>query len=52
LRYNGLHAAAPDLSPEQLTSPELVDVCLAHCQGMAPIVRWLVDLQARSLAES
>ena len=52
LRYNGLHAAAPDLSPEQLTSPELVEVCLAHCQGMAPIVRWLVDLQARSLAES
>jgi len=51
LRYNGLHAAAPDLTTDQLTSPELVDVCLAHCQGMAPIVRWLVALQTTTLAE-
>lgn len=44
LRYNGLYAMAPAIEAEMLTRPELVDVCLTHCQNMAAVYHWVVRL--------
>jgi uncharacterized protein (TIGR02453 family) len=42
LRYNGLYAHAQAAGPEAIVTPELVDICFAHLQHMAPLHRWLV----------
>jgi uncharacterized protein (TIGR02453 family) len=47
LLYKGLHAEAPHVEREVLITPELVDVCLAHCRNMAPLHRWLVQAGER-----
>ena len=47
LRYGGLHAFAPQISPDELTSPQLVDHCFAHFVEMAPIQRWLVKVDQK-----
>jgi uncharacterized protein (TIGR02453 family) len=47
LRYNGLHAHSPAISPELITAPELVDVCFEHLRNMAPLHHWLVKVGQR-----
>lgn len=45
LRYNSLYAHPPMVSRAQVLTAELVDVCLAHFENMAPIQRWLADVR-------
>ena len=45
LRYKGLYASAPQLDPDIVASSELVDVCFAHCQKMAPLQQWLARVK-------
>lgn len=45
LRYKGLVTSAPSISPAVVSSPELVDVCFAHCQKMAPLQQWLARVK-------
>lgn len=45
LLYNSLHVGAPRLTVDELTSPDLVDICFEHCRQMAPVQRWLVGVQ-------
>jgi len=44
LRYNGLYAKSPGIEISELTSPQLIKVCLEHCKRMSPIQDWLVKL--------
>ncbi len=48
LKYKGLHASSPQFDVEIVTTPELVDVCYAHCKAMAPLQQWLVRLDRAS----
>lgn len=43
LRYNGLYAHPVQVKAD-LTSPNLVDICLTHFQKMAPIHQWLLNI--------
>jgi uncharacterized protein (DUF2461 family) len=43
LRYNGLYAHPIRVNAD-LTSPNLVDICLHHFQNMAPIQQWLTQI--------
>ncbi len=49
LRYAGLYTYSPQITVDDLTSPQLVDKCFAHFEKMAPLQRWLVkvDKQAK-----
>ena len=42
LRYKGLYAHPPRLTGPLLSSPDLVDACMAHFVIMAPLQQWLV----------
>jgi uncharacterized protein (TIGR02453 family) len=42
LKFNGLHASSRPIPPEQVQSPDFVEVCYRHCQNMSPLHRWLV----------
>jgi uncharacterized protein (TIGR02453 family) len=42
LRYKSLYALSPDIPPETLTDPSLVEAALVHCQALAPLHHWLV----------
>jgi len=44
LLHNALYASATGITPAQMASPALVDICVDHCQNMAPLHRWLVKL--------
>ncbi len=45
LLYNGLYAHPQQSIPlAQICSPDIVDICLAHFQNMAPVQRWLVQV--------
>lgn len=45
LRYNGLWVHAPNaVDPALITTPDLLDACVAHCRKMAPIHQWLVQV--------
>ncbi len=44
LRYNGLHASSPAITPEQISSPELLDICFTHAKNLAPLQQWLVKV--------
>ncbi len=45
LKFNHLYAHPKTaVSAAVVTSPELVDVCMAHCEQMAPIQQWLVKV--------
>jgi uncharacterized protein (TIGR02453 family) len=45
LKLKGLTTAAqPHFTRAQITSPNLVDLCLDHCANMAPLIRWLARL--------
>jgi uncharacterized protein (TIGR02453 family) len=50
LRYNGLYASPPRLEPDQVTRPDLVEICFEHFQKMAPIQQWLVKVGQRVAA--
>ena len=43
LRYNGLYAHPIQVNAE-LTSANLVDICMDHYQHMAPIQQWLLHI--------
>jgi uncharacterized protein (TIGR02453 family) len=45
LRYNGLWAHAADaVDAALITTPKLIEACLAHCRNLAPLHRWLVKV--------
>jgi uncharacterized protein (TIGR02453 family) len=44
LLYNGLYVVSPKIEATTLTTPDLIDVCYAHCYTMAPVQQWLVFL--------
>ena len=44
LRYSGLYAFSPKIEKASLASAELVQICFDHCQKMAPVHHWLVQL--------
>ena len=47
LKYNGLWALNTDaIMPPDLYEPQLVDICFANCQKMAPIHEWLVKMES------
>ena len=50
LRYAGLWASSPPIPVEVVTRPEFLDTCFEHFRNMAPIQRWLVDVEARITA--
>ncbi|MHA2053706.1 MAG: DUF2461 domain-containing protein [Candidatus Hodarchaeales archaeon] len=45
LKYSGLYAISPFIEPSVLTTPELIDVCVAHCVKMSPLHRLLVQIK-------
>jgi hypothetical protein len=44
LRYTALYAHSPRIDLDIVTSPELVDVCYAHCWTMLPLHLWLAPV--------
>lgn len=44
LRYKSLHARGPHISPDVVTSSDLVATCLTQCETMAPLNDWLAAL--------
>lgn len=42
LRYKGLYARGPLLTPEILRSAEAIDVCFEHAHTLAPLHKWFV----------
>lgn len=42
LRYKGMFTTSGQIARAVVTSPELVDVCFAHCQAIAPLQQWFV----------
>ncbi len=44
LRYNGLYCSSPPITPAEITSDSLVDICLTHFQNTVPIYQWLVKI--------
>lgn len=44
LKYNGLYAEAQWISPQDLMSERIVDICYDHCKKMAPLHHWLVQV--------
>jgi len=50
LLHNTLYASPPAIAPEVVTSTALLDVCFHHFQQLAPLHRWLVQVdQSQSL---
>ena len=47
LLHNALYTSTPQLSPDVVTSSELLDVCFNHFQQMAPLQQWLVQVDKR-----
>ena len=47
LRYKGLHASSPQFDRAVLTTPECIDVIIGHCEVMAPLQQWLVQLEGQ-----
>jgi uncharacterized protein (TIGR02453 family) len=45
LRYAGLYAFAPRIQASEMLTPDLVEQCCTHFQNMAPIYRWLLNIQ-------
>ena len=43
LRFKGLYAYPPHLEGPILSSPDLVDACMAHFEVMAPLQQWLAQ---------
>jgi uncharacterized protein (TIGR02453 family) len=45
LKFNGLYVSTPMIDPKTVTSSDLLDVCFDHCQKLAPLHKWLVNLR-------
>lgn len=45
LRYNTLYVSSPGIEPAVLSSAGLVDVVMDHCEKMAPVQQWLVQVK-------
>lgn len=41
LRYKGLAIQPPTIGVDIVCSPQLIDICVAHFQAMAPLQQWL-----------
>jgi hypothetical protein len=41
LRYKGLYTYPPRLEVEAVCGPDLIEICVAHFEVMAPLHRWL-----------
>jgi uncharacterized protein (TIGR02453 family) len=50
LRYTALYAHSPRIDPEVVTSPQLIDVCYAHCWAMLPLHLWLAPVASGDAA--
>lgn len=48
LRYKGLHAHGPTIRPSDLQSSELIEICLRQAKLLAPLHRWLVEIDPTS----
>lgn len=51
LRYKGLYTHPPRLEVEAVCSPDVIEICAAHFEVMAPLQQWLaraLDASARS----
>ena len=48
LKLKGMHVSSPQLEPESLLSPKLVDILFEHCRNMAPVQQWLVKLDRKA----
>jgi uncharacterized protein (TIGR02453 family) len=51
LRYKGLYAHPPRLGVEAVCGPDVIEICAAHFEVMAPLQRWLthaLDASAHS----
>lgn len=46
LKHKALYASSPRFSPKELSSPDLVEQCAAHCENMTPLHRWMVKAHA------
>lgn len=44
LRHNGLHVVLPQIAPEIVTTPGLVDICASQFEHTLPVHEWLVEL--------
>jgi uncharacterized protein (TIGR02453 family) len=44
LRYNGLWALSPLISPDVIQTPKLIDACFDRCQNMMPLMDWLTKV--------
>jgi len=49
LRYKGLYVSSPQIDRNVLLTPALIDLLFAHCQNMAPVQQWLVQVEHRTL---
>jgi len=47
LLHNALYSSSPQLSPEVVSSSELLDVCFNYFQQMSPLQQWLVQVGKR-----
>jgi uncharacterized protein (TIGR02453 family) len=48
LKYKGLHISSPGFSPELVTSPDFLPLCIEKALKLAPLHRWLVKVKADS----
>ncbi len=46
-----MHVSAPNIDPKVLLSADLVDELFEHFRQMAPIQKWLVQLDKKVLVE-
>jgi uncharacterized protein (TIGR02453 family) len=44
LKNKGLWSKSPDISPEEIIRPDLVDVCFDHAVRMVALHKWLVQI--------
>lgn len=45
LKHKGIHVSCPEVDMKALLGPALVDVLADHCKNMAPVQRWLVEVE-------
>jgi uncharacterized protein (TIGR02453 family) len=44
LKHKAFYASAPRMTPAELNSSELVNICMDHCENMAPLHHWMVKV--------
>ena len=48
LLHNTLGTVSPQMTVDELTSPDFVDMCFDHCQKMAGVQQWLVQVVTKA----